>query len=266
MSVLNRFRKRNDESMEVPIISYPKTGRTWLRALIGRCLTARLNLPENRTLDTADLTEAAGLLRTGFIHDGSALKENRSYLELDPDKSGYSGKKVVLLSRDVKDTLVSAYFQATRRIKVFDGPISDFIRSDLYGVMKILTFYRIWIENRDVPQDLLFVTYENLSGDPRAVLEKVLGFIGAVEPGMFELEEAVEYCSFDNLKRAEEENRFESNLLRPRRRGDADSFKVRKGKIGNYREYLSREDIEYVDAMIREHGCPYTDFPVKEDQ
>ena len=260
--MLSKLFKKSAEEPEVYIISYPKTGRTWLRALIGRCLTRKMNLSENRTLETGYLTAEAGFLRTNFIHDGSALKENRSYLDLNSDKRSYKDKKVVLLSRDVKDTLVSAYFQATKRIKVFNGPISEFIRSDLYGVSRILRFYNIWFENHHVPKDLLFVTYEDLHRDTLATLESVMRFIGPNDIAGLDLEEAVEYCTFQNLRKAEAENRFESNLLRPKETSDADSFKVRKGKVGNYLEYLSQNDIEYIDEMIRKDDCDYTDYSV----
>ncbi|MBW2121232.1 MAG: sulfotransferase domain-containing protein [Deltaproteobacteria bacterium] len=243
---------------ELYIISYPKSGRTWLRALVGKALSLELGLPGERILDTPFMTAAAGLPVADFTHDGSAMLDRARYQDLPRNKKPYRGKKVVLLARGVKDTLVSAYFQATRRIEVFEGPISDFIRSDVFGVMKILTFYRIWHENRHVPRDFLFVRYEDMHRDAAAVLRKVLNFMGAGFVSRGHVLASVEYCSFENMRKAEEQNRFKTNIMSPKRPGDPESYKVRKGRVGGYIEYLSREDIEYIDRALEEHGCEFT--------
>ena len=115
-------------------------------------------LPESEMLRIRAVTRDSGLPLTDFWHDGSDQYHQKPYQELSSDKSFYRDKKVVLLSRDVKDTLVSAYFEATKK-GIFDGSISEFIRSDLYGAKKIVTFYKHWYENRDVPKTFsLYVT------------------------------------------------------------------------------------------------------------
>jgi hypothetical protein len=57
------------------LLSYPKSGRTWLRALIGRVLVARFRLPEERLMETEDLVRAAGLPSFAFDHDGSSMMD-----------------------------------------------------------------------------------------------------------------------------------------------------------------------------------------------
>jgi hypothetical protein len=45
---------------------------------------------------------------------------------------------------------------------------------------------------------------------------------------------------------------FDSKILRPGDVRDPESFKVRRGKIGGYREYLSSDDQAYAaDAMAK---------------
>ena len=51
---------------DVYILSYPKTGRTWLRALVGKALVDNYGLPPQRLLETGALTEMAGLPRADF--------------------------------------------------------------------------------------------------------------------------------------------------------------------------------------------------------
>ncbi|RMI26247.1 MAG: sulfotransferase domain-containing protein, partial [Calditrichaeota bacterium] len=221
------FRRRQEP--QIYLISYPKTGRTWLRALIGKALCERYGLSEEQLLDTEALTATAGLPRAVFTHDGSAMKEQKSYRELSPDKRFYRDKKVVLLGRDVRDTLVSAYFQATRRIHVFEGTMSEFIRDERFGAIKMLTFYRYWYENREVPAAFLLLRYEELHRDTAGWLKKVLHFMGAGHIPEAIIDRAVEFCQFENMRRAEMENRFGSARLSPRDVQDPESFKVRRG-------------------------------------
>jgi hypothetical protein len=243
------------------LLSYPKAGRTWLRALVGKALVDHYGFPEQRLLDTPSLTHAAGLPLAMFDHDQSAMLNAVRWQEMRTDRSAYRGKRVLLLGRDVRDNLVSAYFQASRRINVFDGPIAAFVRDDRFGVDKILTFYRIWADNRHVPAAFEFIRYEDLHRDTAATLARVLRFMGADVP-LASIAAAVEYCRFENMRRAEAEDRFGHEALRPGRSDDPEAFKVRKGKVGGYVEYLAPEDIAYIDAAVHARGCEFTRPPV----
>lgn len=240
------------------ILSYPKTGRTWLRALVGKALVERYALPPERVLDTDVLTGMAGLPRAGFYHDGSAMIDGLTYRELDAGKASYRGKRVLLLGRDVRDTLVSAYFQATRRVGTFGGPIGAFVRDDRYGVEKVLAFYRQWESARGVPDAFAFLRYEAMHAQPAASLRAVLAFLGAQDVSDAIVDAAVAFGSFDNLRQAESEDRFRSHMLRTGSSADPESFKVRKGKVGGYRDYLAPEDIAYIDACEAARGCEFT--------
>jgi len=43
--------------------------------------------------------------------------------------------------------------------------------------------------------------------------------------------------------------------LMPRDKNDPESFKTRRGKVGGYVDYLTPQDIEFLDAKMRE-GLP----------
>ncbi len=251
------FRGGARPEADVYFLSYPKAGRTWLRALIGKALVDRYGMPEKQLLNTIALTQAAGLPSTLFDHDGSAMLDEIRWDAMPADKSFYRDKRVLLMGRDIRDNLVSAYLQATRRINVFSGPISEFVRHDMYGVEKILAFHRIWWESRKVPAAFTFLRYEDLHRDPAGVLAQVLAFLGADIPPAT-IAAAVDFCSFENLQRAEAEDRFGTPVLRAGRGDDPESFKVRKGKIGNYGEYLSAEDVAFIDAANAARGCEFT--------
>jgi hypothetical protein len=260
-------KKASSSSFEpdVYVISYPKSGRTWLRALIGKYLSLKYNLPEDRILSSKMVANERHLPKVSFIHDGSAMVDKTRFNDLSSDKQAYADKKVVLMGRDIKDTLVSAYFQATKRIHVFDGSISEFIATEEFGVEKILGFYNIWLRNRHTPESLLFIRYEDLHQDPRGTLGNVLEFIGEASPAENLLDNSIEYCAFNNLKKLESQNKFKKGILKPANTDDPESFKVRKGKIGGYTEYLSAEDVAFIDKAIADHNFDFSKFRAPND-
>ena len=120
------------------VLSYPKSGRTWMRALLGKALVDHYHLSSGRLLELEEVTRLAGLPVATFYHDGSAMLDGLSWRDLRSDKSEYRDKRVLLLGRDVRDTLVSAYFHATRRLGIYEGTISSFIRDERYGADKVI--------------------------------------------------------------------------------------------------------------------------------
>lgn len=258
MALIRTVRGASKPAAETFVLSYPKVGRTWLRALVGKALVDRYGLPQERVLDTEALVAALGFPSLGFDHDGSGMMGKRTWRDLSPDKSAYRGNRVLLLGRDVRDTLVSAYFHATRRIGEFGGPIADFVRDDRFGADKVLTFYRHWHEAQSVPREFLFLRYEALHADPAPALKRVLDFLGARDVPDAMMHEAIRFARFDNLRQAEAEGRYRSPALRAASGSDPESFKVRKGKVGGFRDYLSDDDIAWIDARESAIGCEFT--------
>ena len=242
---------------DVYIVSFPKSGRTWLRVLIGKTLCETFSLPANIMLDTYKITTAARILKTQFTHDNSSINDGWDYRRLSSDKSWYAEKKVIFLYRDIKDVLVSCYFQATKRVNKYSDNISAFIRSEKYGAKKVVTFYNIWDKNRMVPREFLLLRYENLHKNPGEVLTQTMNFLGLTEVDDSVMDQAVEFASFRSMKSLEEGNFFKHKMLKPVSAGDSESYKVRKGVVGGYSSYLSEDDVRYIDQVIEELGCPF---------
>jgi hypothetical protein len=38
---------------------------------------------------------------------------------------------------------------------------------------------------------------------------------------------------------------------------DPESYKTRRGKVGGYVDYLTAEDIAFIDQTVNEFGCPF---------
>jgi len=244
-------------SSENFIVSYPKSGRTWLRVLVSAYLVERHERPEAEIEDLGALAERAGLAPIQLIHDGSGIGRGSPWTELWVDKSRFGQSGVLLLSRSVPDTLVSSYFQATRRRDAFEGSMSSFLRSPQFGVRKVVTFLEQWHAARDIPARFLHLTYESMHDRTSEILTEALEFLGVreIDPGV--VDRAVEYSRFENMRRLESGRAIGHRWLRPGDPDDPDSFKVRRGKVGGYREYLTPEDVAYVEGVVSASTCPW---------
>ena len=107
----NKFFLKKGLESGVYIISFPKSGRTWLRMLLGKAVCRKYGLDENLMVNTYKLTGAAGISPVIFTHDDSSIKHGHRHDRLETDKSRYRNQKVIFLIRDPRDVIVSCYFQ-----------------------------------------------------------------------------------------------------------------------------------------------------------
>lgn len=241
-------------SRPVFLISYPKSGRTWLRTMIGKYLCELLNLSDKMVLNIHFLSKNAGISPIILSHDES---DKYSYHYHPKTKQKYSNNKVIFLIRDVKDIIVSNYHHVRFRLKLFQGSISEFIQDDLYGIKTILNFYKIWYRNQNVPENFLLLKYEDLHKNGMKTLCKCLLFLGFLKIDDGILKKAIEFSSFKNMKKLEKNQFFSDKTLKPKDPNDNRTYKVRKGKVGGYKSSLSKEDEIIIDKAIEEIGYPF---------
>lgn len=90
-------------------------------------------------------------------------------------------------------------------------------------------------------------------------MARVLEFTGT--PGTEDqIRDAVDFAAFDNLKKMEEKRSFplwRTGLrLTPGQKGNPDSYKVRRAKVGGYRDYFTDREVECIDAMVDAELAP----------
>jgi hypothetical protein len=254
-STTGRLARREPEA-DVYVVSYPKCGRTWLRVLVGKTLCEQFGLDEDRIFKTLELTRAAKILPTKFVHDGTGGVAGIKWYEQERDKSRFKDKKVALLVRDPRDVVVSSYFQATKRMHAYAGSLREFVRDECFGIRTVVAMYGAWEENRNVPRDFLLLRYEDMHRDPAACLRSLLDFMELGHPDEAAIAAAVRYGAFENMRRLERSGSFERKLS-PGDPGDDESYKVRRGRVGGYTDYLSTDDIAYVERVVAEAGRPF---------
>jgi hypothetical protein len=77
-------------------------------------------------------------------------------------------------------------------------------------------------------------------------LSRIVDFIGIRDVSGAMIQEAVDFSRFENMKKMEARGEFQKKSLRPGDPEDADSFKVREGKVGGYMRHFSEQDLEYI--------------------
>lgn len=242
---------------DVYLISYPKSGRTWVRVMLGKVICEQSGISDKEVLNTYTLTKNAGGPVVQFNHDGTDAEYARPYHTLQVSRSVYQGKKIILLTRDPRDLLVSNYYQATKRDHAYQGDLSSFVRSPRHGIKKIIRFYQNWQQVSLADTDLMHLRYEDIHQDPARALQNILDFIGLEIDDDQTIKTAVSFASFEHMKKMEKNKYFDKKSMRPGDEGDEDSYKVRKGKVGGYDEELSQEDLDYIYRILEEAGSPF---------
>jgi len=251
------------QKTDVYLISYPKCGRTWLRLMIGKTIANHYQLPEEEDILLLRWKERVHpqVEHITVVHEDKPMFKTPQ--ELETTKTRYAGKKVIFLVRDPRDVIVSSYFELKHRSKLFgetsyqrqkdivNDDMQTFIFQERSGIDTIIHYYNIWANNRHIPKAFLLVRYEDLRSDPGKEIGRIMDFLGLKMVDARAIQDAIEFASFDNMRKMEMNEIYKSEMLKPADRQDENTFKVRKGKIKGYLDYLSTQDIARLDQKIQ---------------
>jgi hypothetical protein len=191
-----------------------------------------------------------------YTHAGSNHSSGKHFSTLQLPGKDFFKRKILFLHRDPLDLLVSGYFQATKRRKSFTGDIHSFVRHPGHGIDKILAFHALWRPVAQNRENILCLSYEDLKSDTLGSVAAVCDFFG--RPRNAEnLQRAVNDASFENMQHREAQGGFPDaygGRLKPRDASDADSFKVRRGLVGGWRDYLSGDDLDFCAERAAHFG------------
>jgi hypothetical protein len=97
----------------------------------------------------------------------------------------------------------------------------------------------------------MLLRYEDMMTDVASQLWRLLAFlrVSNVKPAI--VDRAVALGGFESMRGLEKRDELRSGRLRPANRDDPNSFKVRRGKVGGFGDYLDSEDLEYVNAVMK---------------
>ena len=162
--------------------------------------------------------------------------------------------QVIYVVRNPKDAAVSFY-----KMLQLNSTLSPELTVDQYAELFIAgraistSFFsnvlQAW-QQRHHP-NMLFVTFEEMKQDLRSVIERVAAHLGK-QPTKQQLEQLERHLSFDSMKVNKWVNKEHMGYQRADSRGDPLAF-MRKGKTGDWKNYLSTEVAQKMDAWMQEN-------------
>ena len=240
------------------VVSIPKSGRTWVRTFLCAHFCKRYGHPFSLEPEQYDDPRIPRIL---YSHDffEQRTKADRwdavrgKYL-IPPTERRRA--KIVLLARDPRDTFVSHYLQLTHRTRETPDPlkqkkIGDVLRDSRHGIASMIWVINAWLAEWSGNSNFLVVLYEELQRARAQAFRELLQFLGDTATDEQAFVHAIEFSRFDNMKKLEAAGAFASKILRATDVDDPESFKVRRGKVGGFVDYLTGDDLDYANEAMQ---------------
>jgi len=232
-------------------VSYPKSGRTWLRFALN---LARAPVHYN--------------------HGGYATRDPAQLgYEFKGIRPAFFGEQTLFLHRNPIDTSVSEFYQIHNRIFNVSHPrfdeirdrlmkanlvppstIDEFVLHPIWGCNKVSMFNRAHLTYFKKRQKCHIVTYESLRAEPAKMFSEILDFFGVKN---YDISLIVEGSSFDRMRQVElnaDPDARKKMALYGIRDNDENSLKVRKGLVKGYTDVLKPETIASARAICGRYG------------
>lgn len=262
---LDRWRRGQEEyrkyrMCDYVIASYGKSGRTWMRVMLSRYYQQVYALPERILMGFDNFHKInPAVPKIFFTHDNYL----RTYTGNVDSKKDFYDKKVILMVRRPQDVVVSQFFQWKYRMRPdkmamngyppagSDVSMYDFVLDPNCGLPRIIDFLNLWASEMPNIKQLLLVRYEDMRSDPEHQLERIVGFLD-MQPDAEKLKDSVQFSAVENLRKMEKENYFwrSGSRVKARDPGNPHSYKVRRAKVGGYRDYFDEQQVARIDALV----------------
>ncbi|KAH1009132.1 luciferin sulfotransferase [Dendroctonus ponderosae] len=181
----------------------------------------------------------------------------KSHLSIDllPEQIWSVKPKIIYVMRNPKDLCVSYYFhcQLVHKFDVDFETFCELLLDDCLPIGSIFKHYLgYWNKRHDL--NMLILRYEEMRLDTRGTVEKIANYLGKTLTEE-QVDQICEFVSFNTMR-----NNKACNLqvLVDNKKGDDFYTKsgkhfVRKGIIGDYKNYMSPEMIARFDNWIEEN-------------
>jgi len=254
------------QQADIVIVSFGKSGRTWLRVMLSRIYQLKHNLPQRALISFDNLHYMNRAVPKVFFTHDNYIKDYTGNID---SKADFYGHKVVLLARDPRDVAVSQFFQWQYRMKPnkkilnkYPGEgdevsMFDFVMDPDAGLPKIIDFMNLWAGERERMKGFFLLRYEDLKAQPVETLQRLVAFLGA-PAGAAQIRDAVEFSSYENMKKMEAKKTFwlSGGRMLPKDRSNPNSYKVRRAKVGGYRDYFDDPQVAAIDALLADNLDP----------
>lgn len=229
------------DSDDIFLVSYPKSGTTWMRFLVGNYLTG----------NQCNFSNAHSIM-PGLRHDQDTVdwcqfkpRFIQSHFPFSPEY-----RKVVYLVRDGRDVAVSYYFHLLKHWRLEkDVLFADYLTKFNQGSLGISGSWGdhvfTWLDN--APSDFILVRYEDIQSDASRELNRVLEFAG-LSVCQQAVVSAVEASNFERMQSLEK-SQYKLSQSKLATSDPSIQF-VRKGEIGDWQNYFTDELLsQFIDIQ-----------------
>ena len=249
------------------VVSYGKSGRTWLRVMLSYYLQRAHDLPEGELLSLNNYQRCNGAAPSiDFTHDNYLLH----YTDQPNDRRDHDDKRVVLMVRQPQDVAISQYHHWRHRrrsdLKRMDNYPADGSELSLFefvcqprgGLPRIIEWMNEWAAETPHVRDLHGVRPEDLKRSPTDEFFAVADFLlGSADPAL--AGESVQFGDVGSMRKLEQTGFFGvrgRNPMRARDPATPDSAKVRQARAGGYREDFGDAPQRELDTYVGENLDP----------
>jgi hypothetical protein len=227
------------------LVSYPRSGSTWTRFLIGNLLSA---------MEPITFANIESRIPSIYICTDRQLRRlPRPRLLTSHEAFDPSYKTIIYVVRDPRDVAVSFYHYSIKNRHIADSyPIEQFVSR--YVAVEIGPMYdrwgswadhvMSWVAMRQGRDGFLLLRYEDMVENPEGELAKVATLL-KLEVSSERLSRAVELSSADRMRRLEKEQ-HEAWTQTSKTRSDKPF--VRAAGSGNWRTSLSSAAVAEIEG------------------
>ncbi len=222
---------------DVFLVSYPKSGNTWMRFLLANLLYS-----DAGPITFDNIAHYVPDIYMAMPADLQAMKHPRIVKSHEYFEPRY--QTVIYLVRDPRDVAVS-YYHHLIRVNRFDEQqgIAEFVRAYTRGTIDMFGSWGenvgSWLGARQHDPRFLLLRYEDLLQDTAQGLAKIASLLGRTVDNS-KLVSVVETCRPDNLRRLEKSRDWQAEPLKTTRR---DMDFIRSAKAGEGKAKLPEESI-----------------------
>ncbi|WCJ17769.1 Cytosolic sulfotransferase 12 [Euphorbia peplus] len=255
------------QTTDIFLVTIPKSGTTWLKALAFAIQTrTKYNNSGSNSDSKSPLLSTMPHYVIPFIESLYSLGKERdpqnpflnSHVSFNslPKSILNSGSKLIYLCRDPKDVLVSHFHFTSKHDDGEVIPFEQVYEKFCNGVSPGGPFWDhvlgYWKASLEFPDRVLFLKYEELKRDTCFYVKQIADFIGcpfsADEEKQGIVKQVVEFCSFENLSNLDV-NKSTTKIDTGSGYTIGNEAFFRKGEIGDWKNLLTPEMAERIDQI-----------------
>lgn len=220
------------------VVTYPKAGTTWAQQIVALIVSdGRI---DNLAFSRLSFLEFSG----ADTLKEPVIKTHLPFAALPKNPSA----KYLLVFRNPKDSCVSFFYHTLKTDPQFEGDFHDFFRLWIKGEVPYGDYFEHTLDywNHRMDRNFEFLIYEQMKSNTKEAVLKIAHFLGEdFEKKLLKdsslMNKIIDNSTIDTLKAGLELNNL--NIL---------NFVVRKGEVGDWKNHMTKEESELVDAKFTE--------------